>query len=180
MGIKIHHINKTFENIKLTTGYQFNEIGIRNVDQVNSPIFYRKIKDVLKTHALIVESDYYSKNKKLKTNIGLRANYFMEFSKLLLEPRFQLNYKLSKSISLEILGEQKNQTTSQIIDHQKDFLGIEKRRWILSNDQKIPIMQSDQASLGLIFKDNKWLITFENFFKKVRAKLRNFIKYAYS
>ena len=79
-------------------------------------------------------------------------HYFQELSKFIFEPRFQLHYKFGKSLALEILGEQKNQTTSQIIDLQKDFLGIEKRRWILSNDKSIPVMQSNQASLGLLLK----------------------------
>ena len=32
--------------------------------------------------------------------------------------------------------ENKHQTTSQIVDLQQDFLGIEKRRWTLSNNEE--------------------------------------------
>lgn len=166
-GVRIQNSYAYSEKMIFKTGYQFNEIGIRNTDKVNSPLFYRKIKNVLKNHALIVEGNYSSKNKKLKTTLGIRTNYFEDLSKFIVEPRLQMNYQLSKKISLGILGETKNQTTSQIVDLQKDFLGIEKRRWVLSNEKNIPIMKSQQASLGITFKKNKWLVTFDNFYKKV-------------
>jgi len=67
------------------------------------------------------------------------------------------------------MGEAKNQTTSQIVDLQQDFLGIEKRRWILSNEKNIPIMKSQQSSVGITFKKNKWLVTLDNFYKKVNG-----------
>jgi hypothetical protein len=56
---------------------------------------------------------------------------------------------------------------SQIIDLQGDFLGIEKRRWTLSNNQTIPIQKSNQFSIGFTFKNKNWLVTLENFYKKV-------------
>lgn len=147
-------------------GYQFNEIGIRNADVVNTPAFARKIKEVLKNHALITELKYYATNNKLNGRIGFRQNYIQEFATLIFEPRIQFNYKFTPSFQVEIMGESKHQTTAQIVDLQQDFLGIEKRRWILSNNEDIPIVKSNQASLGLSYHKNNWLLTLENFYKK--------------
>lgn len=48
----------------------------------------------------------------------------------------------------------------------QDFLGIEKRRWILSNNEDVPIIKSNQVSIGLTFKKKNWLLSIENFYKK--------------
>jgi len=77
------------------------------------------------------------------------------------------NQKFAQWFNLEILGEFKHQNTSQIINFQNDFLGIEKRRWQLSNDQDIPIIQSKQGSIGLSFKKQDWLINAVGFLKEV-------------
>ncbi|HOD10015.1 MAG TPA: TonB-dependent receptor, partial [Flavobacterium sp.] len=98
---------------------------------------------------------------------GLRANYFDKFGTFLLEPRLQINQSLTSSIRLEILAEQKSQTLSQIIDLQQDFLGVEKRRWTLANNSTIPVQKSNQVSLGFSFKKKNWLITLDNFYKKI-------------
>jgi hypothetical protein len=62
--------------------------------------------------------------------------------------------------TFEVLGEFKHQNTSQIINFQNDFLGIEKRRWQLTNDQDIPIIRSKQISSGLNFSKAGWLASF--------------------
>src|SRR5690606_34746020 len=69
--------------------------------------------------------------------------------------------------NFEILGEFKHQTTSQIINFQNDFLGIEKRRWQLSNTDDIPIMMSKQISSGLTFNNKGWLVSAEGYYKTV-------------
>lgn len=168
-GIKIQNSHVLSNTLTLFNGYQFNEIGVRNVDIVNSPVFSRKIKDVLLNHALIAELKYQSTNNKFNGRIGFRENYIQEFSTFIFEPRIQLNYKITPFFHLEILAENKHQTTSQIVDTQQDFLGIEKRRWTLSNNQDIPIIKSNQASLGLSFTKKNWLLTIENFIKKVNG-----------
>lgn len=165
-GIKIQNTHILSKKFTFYNGYQFNEIGVRNADEVNSPVFYRKIKDVLKNHALILEVQHHSINNKFNGRIGFRQNYIQEFSAFIFEPRIQLNYKVSPYFHLEILGERKHQTTSQIVDLQQDFLGIEKRRWTLSNNKDIPIIKSNQASLGFTFSKANWLFTLENFYKK--------------
>lgn len=167
IGLRIKNSHLLNEQFRLNNGYQFNEISIRNQDQINNPVYDRKTKDKLWIHVLVAEMEYTSKNSRLKSAFGLRGNYIKPFDTFLVEPRFQLNYKLSDAFQLEVLAERKSQTTSQVIDLQQDFLGIEKRRWMLSNNVDIPIIKSSQASIGLTFTKNKWLVSVDNFYKKI-------------
>jgi hypothetical protein len=167
MGFKLE--NNHIINSKLTfnNGYQFNEIGTINIDDVNSPLFYRRIKDVLRIHALILEGKFNDTISKIYLNAGLRLNYIEKFNKYLFEPRLRFNYNITQFLNLEVLGEFKSQNSFQVIDLQKDYFGIEKRRWILANNSTIPIQKSKQASINLSFTKNNWLFTLENFYKKV-------------
>ncbi len=167
LGFQIRNSHILSKTITFNNGYQFDETGVTNFDEINSPFFSRKIVDVLRNHALITEGVFETENKKTFLKAGIRANYFAKFKTCLIEPRIQFNQALSKSLRLEILGERKSQTLSQIIDLQQDFLGIEKRRWTLANDTTIPIQRSHQISLGFNFKKNNWLITLDNFYKKI-------------
>ncbi len=68
---------------------------------------------------------------------------------------------------MEVLGEYKHQNTSQVINFQNDFLGIEKRRWQLSNDADIPVVHSKQLSTGINYSHQGWLFNIEGYYKKV-------------
>jgi hypothetical protein len=165
--MQIKNTHKIFENLSLNNGYQYNEMSIENFDSINSPLFFRKIKEVLKSHALIAEGIFQSESKKTFVKGGIRFNYFEKFKEYLIEPRIQFNQKLTTHLTLEIVGEQKSQTLSQVIDLQKDFLGIEKRRWMLANNENVPIQKSNQIAMGFSFKNKNWLFTLDNFYKKV-------------
>ncbi|MGV9003649.1 TonB-dependent receptor [Flavobacterium sp.] len=167
LGFQIKNSHKISETFTFNNGYQFNEIGVTNFDKINSPFFSRKTVEVLRSHAVIAEGVFESKNKNTFAKIGLRGNYFDTFEILLLEPRIQFSQAVNENIHLEILAEQKNQTLSQVIDLQQDFLGIEKRRWTLANDTTHPIQKSKQFSFGFTYKKNNWLITLDNFYKEV-------------
>lgn len=168
-GFRLKNSHQLSTTLKFNNGYQFNEIGIRNLDEINSPVFFRKIKNVLLMHAAIAELQYASKNNKLRTNIGIRQNYIQDFQEFIFEPRLQFNFAFSKSFQTEILAERKSQVTSQVVDLQQDFLGIEKRRWILANNESIPIIKNNQISVGFTFKKNNWLLTLDNFYKSVNG-----------
>ncbi|GGF25086.1 hypothetical protein GCM10011518_38070 [Flavobacterium limi] len=161
-----HIINSTFS---FNNGYQFNETGIVNLERVINPDFYRKTKDVLRTHALILEGKYNDTISRIILNAGMRLNYIEKFKKYIAEPRIQINYGFNENLNLELLGELKSQNSQQIIDLQKDYFGIEKRRWIISNNSTIPIQKSRQLSLNLFYKKNDWLLDIENFYKKVKG-----------
>jgi hypothetical protein len=170
MGMSIAGNTETSKTVRLYGGYQYNMMSIENYDAVNTPYFPRSTNEAMSTQALFGEMEYSSKNEKLYITPGLRLNYIDEPATIYLEPRLQFNYKLSGTLNLEILAEKKSQTISQIVELQDDFLGIEKRRWVLANEKNnIPIQKSLQASAGITFKDRGWLISIDNFYKKVNG-----------
>lgn len=166
-GINLENNHNISPKFSLNNGYQFNEIGVTNLEQVINPEFYRKTKDILRTHALILEGKYNDTVSNIYINAGTRFNYIEKFKKYIVEPRLQFNYGINKNLNIEVLGELKSQTSQQIIDLQKDYFGIEKRRWIITNNTTIPIQRSKQISLTLFYKKNDWLLDIENFYKKV-------------
>lgn len=168
-GIKLQATYNIDRNLNYSGGYQFSEVGIGNLEDVDNPEFRRYIKEVLRTHSIYNEFQFKSNSGKTRARFGLRANYIEKFSDLYLEPRISLNQTLSNKFRIEILGELKSQSTSQIIDLQNDFLGIEKRRWILTNNEDIPLIQSQQISTGIHYNKNGLMVSLEGYYKHVEG-----------
>jgi hypothetical protein len=156
-------------NTQLLSGYHFVETEITNLDDVDNPLFKLLVSEVLRTHGLFSQIRYKSPNKYTNINLGLRYNYINKFKKSLLEPRFTLSQQFLNHFTFEILGEFKHQNTSQVINFQNDFLGIEKRRWQLSNNDDIPVITSKQISTGLSYNDHGWLINTEFYYKNING-----------
>ncbi|OIQ28197.1 MAG: TonB-dependent receptor [Bacteroidetes bacterium MedPE-SWsnd-G2] len=154
-------------NFKFKGGYQFFEVGIGNLEELNNPVFRRYEKEVLRTHSVFTEAEYLSNNAYTKIVLGLRGNYVGKLDVFTLEPRISFSQRFAQYFKFEILGELKSQTTSQIIDLQNDFLGIEKRRWVLSNNFDMPITKSQQISAGFQYNHNDLLVSIEGFSKHV-------------
>lgn len=168
-GIKVETKNNIFSRVDLLCGYQFKEVGIRNQDNIRSPNYRRDVKDVLRIHSLYSEVAYKELFQDLNMRVGLRSNYFTKFNEFSLEPRVALNFNLSKCITFEALAEMKSQYTTQQIDYQTDFLGVENRRWVLSNNESVPLIKSHQYSIGMQYNRNSFLVTLEGYKKKVRG-----------
>lgn len=168
-GIKINATNHIDDNLKLHGGYQFSEVIVSNSETFDNPSFESFVKEVVRTHSIYGEAEFTSANKNTYARIGLRTNYIEKFSEFFTEPRLSVSHKLNNQFRLEFLAELKSQTTSQIIDLQNDFLGIEQRRWILSNNDDIPIIKSVQGAFGIHFNKNKLLISAEAYVKDVEG-----------
>ncbi|MFV5685056.1 carboxypeptidase-like regulatory domain-containing protein [Flavobacterium sp. GB2R13] len=164
-GTKLNTQYKTNDNLNFLFGYQFNETGMLNQTTVSAPFYSSTKKDVLLNQALFSEVEYNKNNTYLR--VGLRLNYFQKFEKLLVEPRINIRQKLSNEFALKLEGEFKNQSTTQIVDFEDNFLGVEKRRWVLVNDKDIPIATSKQGSFGVEFNQNKLNIEATGFYKIV-------------
>lgn len=153
----------------LLTGYQFKEVGIRNLDNIRDPGYFRDAKDVLRIHALYAEAETKKRLGNLYVRSGLRTKYYTKFESFSFDPSIVLNFMLSKYLSLELLAERKSQHTTQQIDYQTDFLGVEKRRWVLANQTSVPLITSNQISFGLQHSRNNLLVAVEGYNKKVKG-----------
>ena len=159
-----------YSGLNWYNGYQYSEVGITNFTEVSQPPFESNIKGVIRMHSAFSELGYRSENENLNLRVGGRFNYIENldtFSEIIIEPRLNFSYLLAPHFTLEVLGEFKNQVTNQIIDLEQNFLGIEKRRWILANESTLPITRSKQGSMGFSYdKSNRFLIL-EGFYKHV-------------
>ncbi|WP_418636795.1 TonB-dependent receptor [Winogradskyella sp.] len=148
-------------------GYNFIESEITNLNDIDVPRFVRRDSEVLREQAVFAQTQFENDTKDLSVKLGVRANYLEKFDELIVEPRLSIRKALGNHVELEALGEFKHQNTSQIINFQNDFLGVEKRRWQLTDNDSIPIIKSKQASLGLLYKNKGWLIDAKVYYKKV-------------
>lgn len=157
------------DNLQVLGGYHFVETEITNLDDVDNPLFRLLISEVVRTHGLFSQFSLRSKNKNTNINLGVRYNYIDKFKKSIWEPRLSFNQRFLEHFTFEVLGEFKHQNTSQVINFQNDFLGIEKRRWQLSNNNDIPVITSKQISTGITFSRSGWLLNVDGYYKKVKG-----------
>ncbi len=167
-SIKLKSYYDLNDEIMVLNGYQFIETGVTNLNDIDTPIFREKRVRVIRMHSLFSQV-HYRPLKSTSLGLGMRYNYNEKFGSHSIEPRLSYNQKFLKHFNLEILGEYKHQTTSQIINFQNDFLGIEKRRWILANNEDIPVIKSKQISIGTRYDRFGWLVSAEGYYKKVNG-----------
>lgn len=166
-GFRLDLSKTVSEDINFNSGYQFNDVAVTNFEDVINPNYTSLVKEIIRTHALFGEIEWYSPSRETFIRLGSRISYFGKLSEVLIEPRFTVNYKFLDYFRLEVLGELKSQSITQIIDLQQDFFGIEKRRWQLANDNDVPIITSEQASAGLSYNQNNLLVSIEGYYKGV-------------
>lgn len=159
-----------YQNLwQFKVGYHFTESEIINLNDIDLPRFVRRDSEVLKEHAAFGQVLFQNEGKDLSIKSGVRIHYIDEFDEIIIEPRFSLNKALGENFEIEALGEFKHQNVSQIVNFQNDFLGIEKRRWQLTDNDSIPIMRSKQASLGVLYKNRGWLLDAKAYYKSVEG-----------
>lgn len=171
-SIKLNTHYQWNETIRWLNGYQFTETGIVNKTNVTQPPFKSDVKGILRTHALFSELAYVSNDKNLFARAGVRLNYLENvetFSELIIEPRLNINYTFAPHFKVEVLGEFKSQGINQVIDLEQHFLGIEKRRWVVSDNEDLPISKSKQGSVGINYDHENVYLGIEGFYKQVNG-----------
>ena len=160
---------KLNDRFNLLNGYHMVSSKVNNLDDVDLPFFRNLVSEVLTTHGLFSQMHFKAHDGNTSLSAGLRFNYIPEFEKQLWEPRFSFAHKFLDHFSIELLGEMKHQSTSQVINFQNDFLGVEKRRWQISNNMDIPVIRSEQVSVGINYNKKGWQLSAEAYHKKVRG-----------
>jgi hypothetical protein len=168
-GVKMMLDYTLNEQIQLNGGYNFIETKVTNLDDVDSPLFRSLVSEVVRSHSGFAQIGYRSAERNTSIVLGSRVNYLDKFEKIIIEPRFSLNHRFLEYFNISLLGEFKHQITSHVINSQNDFLGIEKRRWQLSNNAEIPIIMSKQGSFSLSYSQDGWLFDGGGYLKNVEG-----------
>jgi hypothetical protein len=168
-SIKLDSKYRVSDKLTMYNGYQYIETGAQNIQDIDIPLFKSTIKEIIRSHGLSSQLGYQSRSSMTNIRTGIRLNYLEKFGVFFVEPRLSFSQHFLNGFIVEALGEFKHQTSSQIIDFQNDFLGVENRRWVLTNNDDIPIIKSKQLSVGLHYNKNDWLISAEGYYKKVNG-----------
>jgi len=169
-AIKFQSIYRLSNLFSWHNGYQYVETGIINRVFNVLPAFNQNVKGVVRIQAPFTALHYQTSNNSLFGMFGLRVNRVENlntFTKWLVEPRINLNFKLANYLRAEVLGEFKSQSTNQVVDLEQNFLGVEKRRWTLSNEDDLPLTKSRQGAVGINYARNRLYIGLEGFYKHV-------------
>ncbi len=114
----------------------------------------------------------YHQNK-VKTGLYLRNVYYEFLKSFQFEPRFYLTYSPIPEIDFQLRGERKTQNISQVVNLENNFLGIEKRRWVLANNIIAPLQKSKQLELSFGFKKGKHMLNTSIYTKMVEGITTN-------
>jgi len=169
LKLSLIHQLQFAEEKQLMLGYDYQEIGITNQNQVDFPSIFQSDKKVVEIHSLFAEWEQKAANNKLQIQFGLRSNYYSRINKLVLEPRFNLAYQLNGGHQLLLLGEQKHQSISQLIEQQQDFFGVDQRRWSLNNKDAFQLAKSQQLEMGWQYTSRSWLLQSQVYYKTVEG-----------
>ena len=155
-----HEIDFGYQHINYHVGYLIrNKLDdletAKNMDNLRAAVnvFYGNIKSPA--------------NKKTGVEAGLRINYYDKKHKSYFGPRFKFWHHLSDHWSLQANAGRYFQFVGQLVELKGDFAGIQTPIWIIANDQTVPVLESSQFQLGLIFNKNTWLLDVQAYIKKI-------------
>jgi len=164
-----HHFQKWSKQLTISYGMQLNETGITNSEAYQNPFFFREEQNSILVSGAYGGLDFLSKDERSKLYLGARLNHFSKFNSVAFEPRLYFRRKFLNHLSFEISAEQKSQATTQLVDLQTDFLGVENRRWVVANPNQRPILKSQQFELALQYFKNNWLFNIAGYVKTVEG-----------
>lgn len=166
-GIRLRHSYAFSDRARLSGGYQIDAVAIYDESFSSDQVVVTDQKKRSFSQALIAETTFRSVDEKTNLRIGMRANHFADYDRFSVEPRVVVARQLSPQLRVEVLAERKSQAISQVIADDEQLPGFEKRRWALANETGLPIQKSGQLSLGLLYDDSGWLVSVDNFYKKI-------------
>ncbi len=156
---------------KISFGYQFSSNKVKSViaffDSESEEDEFRETSiNTNNSHALYTDYEY-KNGDKWYINGGLRANHISLLNKFYLEPRFQFGFRLNENLKAKFSAENLHQAVSQIVEFNTENFGLENQIWVLSDEDLVPLLVSNQATTGLIFNKNGWVFDVEGYYKTI-------------
>jgi len=154
IGYEITHSNVDF-NFNIATD------NFQETDQFS-------LKNKNTTQAVFGEYIFVNQDKN-RVSLGLRANYFSLTEDFFLSPRIYAQTKLLSNLWIKTSAEVKQQNISKVVVFFMEDFGLENEIWALANEEDIPVLESNQVSVGSIFKKNKWTLDIDTYRKEING-----------
>ncbi len=166
-GFKLDSYYKVSKKLQTKYGYHYTNTSVTDLQDVNRPDFRSFTRNILQIHSLYGELIFTSKKEDRTLKVGGRGMYYEKFDNIRIEPFANFQWQLDEVFSIAASAETKSQTTTQIIDRQDDFLGIEQRRWTLADEDNNPIVRAKKVAAGVGFGKKKLNLNIEGYYKIV-------------
>ncbi len=165
-----HHLSFGLESHRLNLGFN---LGVEDRVEMQRHRSGGRLEGTL--HNLLIDYSY-SIKEEVALNYGLRVGHYDHFDFWFWEPRFSIDYHMSKPLKLRMAASRNLQFVSQIVE--LNDLGLEEELWILASEQVgTPPMVATEYSLGLNYEKNNWFVNLEGYKKRINnittVKLRS-------
>ena len=170
LGIHLGFNYNIKEDQLLIIGGQFNQNKVGyNLEEQLYGNFLKTNKVNNNSHSQIysVFTEYkYTKEKNIFINAGLRINRYSFNTLFKFEPRFYIEKQLNTYFRAKLSGEIRSQAIGQFIELNEDDLEMSNQIWVLSDNENIPIVDSQQVGTGILFSNSGWDIDLDVYYKK--------------
>lgn len=156
-----HSVLAGYEFVNNQITYQLNETNDGLTD------FSDDEDDTLISHTVFGE--YQFNHRLWKIRAGVRASYLDVFDRWYYEPRLFAQFKVDRSLRLNISGEIKNQSVSQLVLFDFNEVGVGNNVWVLADNDEIPVVNARQGTLGMLFTDAGWTLDVEGYYKLIKG-----------
>lgn len=159
-----------FENdVSVQLGYSLNtyDLGFQ-LSQIldNLPLANQgnTTSALLNTGYAILKSP---QQKAFRGELGLRLSHFSPTDSWYPEPRLQLSYIPHYQLTFSLQAGRYRQFLSHLLEFQGANTGIESPIWVLSGTDQIPVIQSDQLQMGLVWEPSSWVIDVQAYWRRM-------------
>lgn len=159
-----------FENdFSAEIGYSLNtyEVGF-HVSQISDNLLLANQQNtssaLLNTGYVMLQSP---QQHALRGELGVRLSHFSATDAWYPEPRLQLSYTPHHQVTFSLQTGRYRQFLSHLLEFQGANVGIENPIWILSGTDEIPVIQSDQLQVGLVWEPSSWVIDIQAYQRKM-------------
>ena len=103
----------------------------------------------------------------LKLDLGLRYQYQTQIKNNYFEPRISLVSDVTERIKLKASTSKQFQFISQLIFLDINDLNLSNQIWIASNNTTVPVIESNQWAVGLVYTSGSWTLDIEGYVKEL-------------
>lgn len=177
-NVEFRLINKWQRNEKevLEFGYQMNHLNVKNL--ISENVFFEEDEAIdLRSNGFInaLFADYnYKPNDQLEAVFSGRFSNISTLGASFFSPQVKLNYSPNEKIILKSSLGIYHQYLSTIQESELTLSNAVERHWLIADDNEdeedipaVPIIVNRQATLGMIYNANSWLVDLDFYVKDI-------------